>query len=298
MVEICEVGPRDGLQNEKVILSVAERVEMISKLINSGIRYIEAVSFVNSKVVPQMAFAERVMEQVPRRKDVRYAGLVLSSGGMERALASGLDDINVAIAASNTFNFKNSRRSTEDSLAEMTPIIYKAKGKKQNVTGVIGTAFGCPFEGSISFSYIRFIINTFLENGVDAITLADTTGMANPKQVFQTVEQFKEHFPKVKLGLHFHNTRGLGIVNVYAGYQAGVRRFDASIGGIGGCPFAPLSVGNVCTEDIVHMFEQMGETTGLDLDQLIQIAKWTEGKVEHPLNGYVMKAGPVERRIS
>lgn len=293
MIEICEVGPRDGLQNEKVTLSVDERVEMIGRLLDSGIRNIEAVSFVNPKVVPQMAFAEQVMEQMPRRAGARYAGLVVSAGGMERALTSGLDEINVVLAASNTFNRKNAHRSTEESLAELTPLIYKAKGKNHFVRGVIGTAFGCPFEGSISFSSIQLIIHKFLEHGVDAITLADTTGVANPMQVTRVVEQFNEHFPQVKLGLHFHNTRGLGIANVYAGYLAGVRRFDSSVGGIGGCPFAPLSVGNVCTEDMVHMFEQMGEATGIELDQLIETAKWTEEKLVHRLNGYVMKAGPV-----
>lgn len=293
MVEICEVGPRDGLQNEAVVLSATERVEMIGRLIDAGIRTIEAVSFVNPKVVPQMADPEEVLKQVPRPDGVRYAGLVLSRTGMERALDSGADDVHLVLAASDTFNLKNARRTRDESLAELAPLVERAKVAGRGVHGVIGTAFGCPFEGEVPFSTVIAVTKTFLDAGADAITLADTTGMANPAQVTQIVRQFSETFPGVRLALHFHNTRGLGLTNVYAGYMAGVRRFDASTGGLGGCPFAPLSVGNVCTEDVVHLFDQMGVATGIELARLLQSNAATQAQVGHSLNSYVLRAGPV-----
>lgn len=291
MIEICEVGPRDGLQNEKTPLSIESRVEMIQKLADTGLKKIEAVSFVNPKVVPQMAHAEEVMKKVPRRSGLRYAGLVLSPKGMERAFTCDLDDIHLVLAASDSFNQKNARRTTKEGLTQLGPLVEEAKRYGYKVNCIIGTAFGCPYEGEISPDRIFRLCETFLEKGADSITLADTTGMAHPQQVTEYAEQFQRIFPKEKLGLHFHNTRGLGLANVYAGYQAGVRSFDASIGGLGGCPFAPLAVGNVCTEDLVHMFQQMNQSTEIDLNLLIKAAKWTEKQVRHRLDGLVMKAG-------
>ncbi|QQE80015.1 hydroxymethylglutaryl-CoA lyase [Alicyclobacillus sp. SO9] len=293
MVEICEVGPRDGLQNEAVTLSVSDRVQLINRLVEAGITKVEAVSFVNPKVVVQMAEPEEVMRQLNQAVGVRFAGLVLSAKGMERAMESDVDDIHLVLAASTAFNLKNARRTTDESLGELVPLVERAKTGHRGVTAVIGTAFGCPFEGKVSEEVVFYAAKRFLDAGADAITLADTTGMANPGQVRNMVEAFVEQFPDVPLGLHFHNTRGLGAANVYAGYLAGVRRFDASIGGLGGCPFAPLSVGNVCTEDVVHMFEQMGVDTGLNLDGLLAAARFAQEKVQHPVDSYVLRAGPV-----
>lgn len=292
MIELCEVGPRDGLQNEKKHLTVEDRVELIRRLQHAGLKKIEAVSFVNPKVVPQMAHAEEVLEAIPRMADVRYAGLVLSPGGMERALRCNLDDIHLVLSASRAFNLKNVRKTTDESMELLLPLVDFAKQSGRKVTLTIGNAFGCPYEGDIPFTKVLRITEKFAARGVNQVTLADTTGRANPRQVKENVEAFWKAFPKMKLGLHFHNTRGLGLVNVYAGYQAGVRSFDSSIGGLGGCPFAPTAAGNVCTEDMVHLFQQIGEETSANLELLIETAKWIEKKVNRRLDGLVMKAGP------
>lgn len=297
MLEICEVGPRDGLQNEKANLSVDDRVSLIEKLISSGVRLIEAVSFVSAKVVPQMAFPEEVLERVPRKNGVKYTALVLSERGVNRALSCELDEINFVLAASDTFNLKNAKRTARESFEGLSPLIEKAKKAGRKVNATIGTAFGCPFEGQLSEERIMMFAHDFIESGANLVTFADTTGVANPLQVERYVNDFYSRFPKTPLALHFHNTRGLGIANVLAGYESGVRRFDTAVGGTGGCPFAPLSVGNVCTEDVVHMFEQMKIEVPIRIDKLVETAKWLENKVGHTLSGYVMKAGSADKTI-
>jgi hydroxymethylglutaryl-CoA lyase len=238
MIEICEVGPRDGLQNEPKFVSTQTKVELINKLIDSGIRIIEAVSFVNKKIVPQMGDAEEVMRLVPKRDDVRYAGLVLSRSGLERALYTDVDFLHVVTTTSDSFNLRNAKRTVEQAVEELTKVIEEGAATK-GVAGVLGTAFGCPFEGEVPLSKVMNVAESFLKAGCTEITLADTTGMANPLQVQKVVTAFQQEFGKeLKLGLHFHNTRGIGIANILAGYQAGVTRFDSSIGGLGGCPFA------------------------------------------------------------
>jgi hydroxymethylglutaryl-CoA lyase len=291
MIEICEVGPRDGLQNEPKIVSTETKVELINKLIDSGIRIIEAVSFVNKKVVPQMADAEEVMRLVPKRDDVRYAGLVLSRSGLERALHTDVDFLHVVTTTSDSFNLRNAKRTVDQAVEELTKVIEEGAATK-GVAGVLGTAFGCPFEGEVPLSKVLNVAESFLKAGCTEITLADTTGMANPLQVQNVVSAFQKQFGKdLTIGLHFHNTRGLGLANILAGYQAGVTRFDSSIGGLGGCPFAPKAVGNVCTEDMVNMFRGMNMETGKDLEGLVNIARWLEKRMERPLDGMLMKAG-------
>jgi hydroxymethylglutaryl-CoA lyase len=291
MIEICEVGPRDGLQNEPKLVSTETKVELINKLIDSGIRIIEAVSFVNKKVVPQMADAEEVMRLVPKRDDVRYAGLVLSRSGLERALHTDVDFLHVVTTTSDSFNLRNAKRTVDQAVEELTKVIEEGAVSK-GVAGVLGTAFGCPFEGEVPLSKVLNVAESFLKAGCTEITLADTTGMANPLQVQNVVKAFQQEFGKeLKLGLHFHNTRGLGLANILAGYQAGVTRFDSSIGGLGGCPFAPKAVGNVCTEDMVNMFRGMKVESGTDLEGLVEAAKWLERNMERPLDGMLMKAG-------
>jgi hydroxymethylglutaryl-CoA lyase len=293
MIEICEVGPRDGLQNEPKLVSTETKVELINKLIDSGIRIIEAVSFVNKKVVPQMADAEEVMRLVPKRDDVRYAGLVLSRSGLERALHTEVDFLHVVTTTSDSFNLRNAKRTVDQAVEELTKVIEEGAAIK-GVAGVLGTAFGCPFEGEVPLSKVLNVAESFLKAGCTEITLADTTGMANPLQVQNVVSAFQKEFGKdLTLGLHFHNTRGLGLANILAGYQVGVTRFDSSIGGLGGCPFAPKAVGNVCTEDMVNMFKGMNVETGTDLERLIEAAKWLEKSMERPLDGMLIKAGSV-----
>jgi hydroxymethylglutaryl-CoA lyase len=291
MIEICEVGPRDGLQNEPKLVSTETKVELINKLIDSGIRIIEAVSFVNKKVVPQMADAEDLMRLVPKREDVRYAGLVLSRSGLERALHTDVDFLHVVTTTSDSFNLRNAKRTVDQAIEELTKVIEEGAVTK-GVAGVLGTAFGCPFEGDVPLSKVLNVAESFLKAGCTEITLADTTGMANPLQVQNVVSAFHKQFGKdLTIGLHFHNTRGLGLANILAGYQAGVTRFDSSIGGLGGCPFAPKAVGNVCTEDMVNMFKGMSVETGTNLESLVETAKWLERSMEKPLDGMLMKAG-------
>ncbi|MFP7300481.1 hydroxymethylglutaryl-CoA lyase [Neobacillus niacini] len=292
MIHISEVGPRDGLQNEKKILPTAQKVELINQLASAGIKKIECVSFVNPKIVKQMADAEEVMAQITRVEGVSYGGLVLSQSGLDRALKSNVDFLNVAMASSNTFNLKNAKRTVDESVAELSKVITTGVESGIEMIGVIGTAFGCPYDGVVPKERVLSIAERFIEAGCKEITLADTTGMANPKQVEELIESFYHHFgDSVILALHFHNTRGLGLANTLAGCQAGVRHFDSSIGGLGGCPFAPKAVGNVCTEDMVNMFHEMGIQTNIELEKLIETALWLEKEIEHTLDGMVMKAG-------
>ncbi|WP_339148024.1 MULTISPECIES: hydroxymethylglutaryl-CoA lyase [unclassified Sutcliffiella] len=291
MIEICEVGPRDGLQNECNILPTKDKVEMITRLIDAGIRNIEAVSFVNPKVVPQMADAEEVMALIPKREDVRYGGLVLSASGLKRALETEVDFLHVVTTTSDSFNLKNVKRTVDQAVAELTVVIQEGVAAGKGVAGVLGTAFGCPFEGEVPLSNVLRTAEKFLEAGCTEITLADTTGMANPQQVQQVVDAFYQAFGEdLSLGLHFHNTRGLGLANKLVGYQAGVRRFDSSIAGLGGCPFAPKAVGNVCTEDMVNMFHGMGVETNTDLEKLLDLSRHLESTIGRTLDGMLMKA--------
>nr|WP_263327270.1 hydroxymethylglutaryl-CoA lyase [Neobacillus sp. Marseille-Q6967] len=292
MIEICEVGPRDGLQNECKILSTEIKAELITKLIDAGIRNIEAVSFVNPKVVPQMADAEELLKLLPKDRNVRYGGLVLSRSGLERALKTDIDFLHVVTTTSDTFNQRNAKRTVEQAVEELSKVIKDGAVSGKGVAGVLGTAFGCPFEGEVPLARVLSVAEKFIEAGCTEITLADTTGMANPVQVQSVVSAFYEKFGKdFSLGLHFHNTRGLGLANTLAGYQAGVRRFDSSIAGLGGCPFAPKAVGNVCTEDMVNMFRGMGVETGANLSLLLETAKWMEENMDRSLDGMLLKAG-------
>ncbi|MBX9974055.1 hydroxymethylglutaryl-CoA lyase [Cytobacillus firmus] len=292
MIEICEVGPRDGLQNECKIVPTETKVELITRLIDSGIRNIEAVSFVNPKDVPPMADAEEVLKSLPKRNGVRYGGLVLSRSGLERALKTDVDFLHVVTTTSDSFNLRNVKRTVEQAAGELSLVIKDGAASGKGVAGVLGTAFGCPFEGEVPMDNVLKAAEKFLEAGCTEITLADTTGMANPIQVQKIVDSFFDAFGRdFSLGLHFHNTRGLGLANVLAGYQAGVRRFDSSIAGLGGCPFAPKAVGNVCTEDMINMFHGMGVDTGTSLPSVLETANWMETVMERPLDGMLMKAG-------
>ncbi|WP_257347464.1 hydroxymethylglutaryl-CoA lyase [Pseudalkalibacillus decolorationis] len=292
MIDICEVGPRDGLQNESKHVPTTIKVELINNLIDAGIRNIEAVSFVNPKVVPQMVDAEEVLSQLPKRCDIRYGGLVLSRSGFARALETDVDYLHVVTTTSDSFNLKNAKRTVEKATEELTGVVKEGIDAGKGVMGVLGTAFGCPFEGEVPVKRVLEVAETFIKSGCTEITLADTTGMANPKQVESVVASFKKAFgDDLTLGLHFHNTRGLGLANILAGYSAGVKRFDSSIAGLGGCPFAPKAVGNVCTEDMVNMFHGMDVPTNTELEKLVKTAKWLEENMGRSLDGMLMKAG-------
>lgn len=291
MIELCEVGPRDGIQNEKVLLTTGQKVEMIERAIGAGVRKVEAVSFVNPKVVPQMADAETVVDQLEKREGTEIAGLVLSSSGIDRALDTSIDRLHATLAVSDTFNKKNARRTTKEGITELTRALQPLQGERP-FTAVLATSFGCPYEGEVTEKQVVQAAESFVKAGADSVVLADTTGMANPASVKERVVSVQKAIGQdIPLGLHFHNTRGLGLANVLAGYEAGITRFDASVGGLGGCPFAPKAVGNVSSEDMVHMFEEMGIHTGVDLDKMIALARQMEYWMGKTLDGMVMKAG-------
>lgn len=290
MIQLNEVGPRDGLQMEKKILSPNERVKLIERLIDCGIRKIEVASFVNPKIVPQMAGAEEVIALLPDRDDVLFSGLILSRSGFERAILTKLQTFNLVLAVSDTFNLKNAKRTVEQSKNELVSIIHDAKANARNIHVVLGTVFGCPYEGNISTTKVLQLIEDFLELGIEEITLADTTGLANPLQVESLCAAvFNQFGSTTPLGLHFHNTRGLGLANALAGLKSGVIRFDSSIGGIGGCPFAPKAVGNICTDDFIYMLNGMNYETGIDLEKIIDTSIALEQQLGRTLEGMIMK---------
>lgn len=291
MIEVCEVGPRDGIQNEDLLLTTEQKIKMIEEAINAGIKKIEAVSFVNPKIVPQMADAETIANQLRKVEGTEIAGLVLNGAGIDRALKTPIDRLHLTVAISDTFNKKNAKRTREEGVDEFTSALHSMSNERP-FTAVLATSFGCPYEGEVPENRVVETAQTFVKHGADSIVLADTTGMANPLSVKNRVASVQKAIGEnVPIGLHFHNTRGLGLANVLSGYEVGVKHFDASIGGLGGCPFAPQAVGNVSTEDMIHMFHEMGVNTGVDLDKLIALSHHMENLMEKPLNGMIMKAG-------
>ena len=291
-VSICDVGPRDGLQSEKRIWTVDERVEFINRLSRTGLDRIEAVSFVNPKRVPQMADAESVMAKIDRPDGVRYAGLALNLKGVERALESGVDEIRYVVVASETFNQKNQGASIEQSMSAFDGIAETVRAAGKRLSGTIGVTFGCPFEGEVPLEQVLKIAKRYVDAGVHEIGLADTIGCAVPNQITERVGAVMDVIGKdIDLTCHFHNTRNTGIANAAAAVMAGVRLFDASLGGIGGCPFAPRATGNIASEDLAYMLRNMGYDTGIDLNALLDVATWLEGYFPAPLPGQVMKAG-------
>jgi hydroxymethylglutaryl-CoA lyase len=290
-ITISEVGPRDGLQIEQRLLPAERKIALIDRLSAAGIPRIEVSAFVHPKVVPQMADAEAVFAGIRRRPGVRYAGLVMNVRGAERALASGANDVKTGIAASDTFNELNIRRTTAQGMQAVAEIAALLNGTNSRLVGAIATAFGCPYEGPMPIERVRMLFGQLVELGSPVIYLADTTGMANPAWIRRTVESLRERWPDQPIGLHLHNTRGLGLANALAGLDLGIADFESSIGGLGGCPFAPRAVGNICTEDFVHMVHEMGIETGIDLDALLGVAGFTQDAIGRPLPGMVMKAG-------
>lgn len=291
-IEICEVGPRDGLQSEPKIWSVDERVELIDRLTATGISRLEAVSFVNPKRVPQMADAEAVMSRVARPDGVSFVGLALNLRGAERAIEAGVDEIRFAVVASETFNQKNQGASIEESLRAIEEIGARAAKAGLKLSTVISAAFGCPFEGEVPIERVVAIAPRLVDAGASEISLADTIGCAVPNQVGERIAAVRDAIgPKIDLSCHFHNTRNTGFANAVAAVEAGVRALDSSVGGAGGCPFAPRATGNIATEDLCFLLRNMGYETGIDIESLIGVAEWMQGYFDQPLPGQVMKAG-------
>ncbi len=293
-ISLREVGPRDGLQNEAPVPTAA-KVALIDALSHTGVGRIEAVSFVHPSAIPQMADADDVWARIERVDGVRYSALVPNLKGAERALASGFGEVEVVVSASDTHNRKNVNRSTAESLDAISEVISRAHDAGATVQVIVSTAFGCPYEGEVPESRVVEVTGRAIRDGADSVSFGDTTGMATPSRVTRLVGELRSAYADIPLNLHFHNTRGTGLANVLAALQLGVDDFDASIGGLGGCPYAPGATGNVCTEDLVHMVEDMGVATGIDLDAMIEAARTAEQLVGRTLPSQVLRAGPRTR---
>ena len=287
-VTICDVGPRDGLQNQRKTLEPEVRAELVNRLADAGLRRVEAVSFVSPRRVPQMAGAEEVVERIDRRDGVVYAGLALNEQGYDRLVATGLDEVHFSFAASETFNQRNQNASVDESVAACERIAARARADGVRATVTIGTAFGCPFEGTVDPGRVAELAGT-LARSVDEVVFADTIGVAVPRQIRDVLG--RADVDGKPAGLHLHNTRNTAFANALAGIESGATVLDASVGGIGGCPFAPRATGNVCTEDLVYILHGEGVDTGVDLETLIAVAEWLEGVLERPLEGQVYRAG-------
>lgn len=295
-VRINDVGVRDGFQIEKNIIPTETKIALIDQLTATGLALVEATSFVHPKFVPNMADAEIVLREIQRRPGVTISAITPNIRGMERAIAchtSGgrIDEMNLFMSASETHNRANVKRSTDESLADFKIMVPMAKSVGIRLNGCVSTSFGCPFEGAVDEGRVMAFAEKLLELGFDGLTFADTTGMANPAQVERMMTNARVRFPSADITLHFHNTRGMGLANVLAGIRAGIDSYDASLAGLGGCPFAPGATGNICTEDLVNMLEDMGIDTGVNLDLLLAAAVKIPGIVGHDVPGQVMKAG-------
>ena len=289
-VEIVEVGPRDGLQSEPGVFPTEDKVQLIEQLIDAGLRRLEITSFVNPKKVPQMADAEAVLAGLRRRDDVRYIGLVLNQKGFERAVAAGCNEVGMAVVSSDTFNRRNQGVGTDESIAVWSDIARAARAAGVRAQVTIATAFGCPFEGEISVARVLEVAERVAEAEPYEISFADTVGVGVPWQVSEIIEGARERLPGVRLRAHFHNTRNTGLANAYAAVQA-VHALDSSIGGIGGCPFAPAATGNIPTEDLVYMLGRAGVETGVDLPRLLTVSEWLQTKLGRTLPAMLLKAG-------
>jgi (R)-citramalyl-CoA lyase len=286
---VCDVGPRDGLQNEARTLEPAARAELCDRLSAAGVKRIEAASFVNPKLVPQMAGAEDVMAALHRKPGVSYAGLVLNEKGYERALQAGVDEVHYAFSATDEFGRRNQNATTEEGLRTALALVARARSDRMPITVTISVAFGCPFEGPVPAERVLSIVEHLMAVPADEISVADTIGVGVPSQVKELVGGARRLGATV--GAHFHNTRNTGYANAVAALEEGVASLDASVGGAGGCPFAPKATGNIATEDLVYLLRGLGVDTGIDMDALIETSGWLAGRLGKELPGMVARAG-------
>jgi hydroxymethylglutaryl-CoA lyase len=290
-VTICDVGPRDGLQNESAPVTTEQKLRLVNELIAAGVPEVEVSSFVSPKWVPQMAEAEELFARADRSKGARLLGLVPNERGYERALAARVDMVQLVVMASETFQKKNVNRTVEEGMRDCEAIAQRAKADGIPAGLALGTSWGCPYEGHVDPTRVIDLANQAFEAGVEKVTFADTTGMADPAHVSALLQLAKKTIPVERIACHFHNTRSSGFANVVAALSEGVSRFDSSIAGLGGCPFAPRATGNICTEDLVHMLHAMGIHTGIRLDKLLETSQWIEAVIGRTLPGQVAKAG-------
>jgi len=290
-VQVNEVSVRDGFQSEPGFVPTEEKIRLIDALARTGLARIEVTSFVSPRAIPNLRDAAEVMQGITRRPGVIYTALVPNEKGAERALACGADEINLVMSIGERHNLANMRMNCDQSLEQFHRIMTLLAGTPLRVNGTIATAFGCPFDGELPLDRVLWAADEYLAMGMHGVTLADTTGMAHPRQVGEFCRAVRATFPGVPVTAHFHNTRGMGLANVLAAGDAGVASIDASLGGIGGCPYAPGATGNVCTEDTVHMLEACGIDTGVALDALLALARELPALLGHAVPGQVLQAG-------
>ena len=291
-VEIVDVGPRDGIQSQPTILDTSAKLEFIERLIAAGVGRMEVASFVNPKRVPQMADVDALLERLPARDDVKYIGLVLNARGFERAVESGrIDQINCTTVATETFCQRNQGKTPDEMFSVIRDIRTECETVGMFCGVTIGASFGCPFEGEVDPAHVVNIARQYADIGVDEIAIADTIGVAVPSDVARLADAVQAVIGEIPLRVHFHNTRNTGVANAYAAVEHGVRIIDASCGGVGGCPFAPGATGNVATEDVLYMLDRMGMRTGVEIEKIIETAKWLEGPLQAPTPAMVSRAG-------
>ena len=296
-VNICEVGPRDGLQNEDKVLSAETKAELINDAIDAGYQTIEIGSFVHPKAVPALADTEEVFAKVNKDNNVEFRVLITNLIGVERAIDAGVPKVKLTVSASESHNLSNFNKKPEETLKDFQECYKLARENDIEVSAAISTAFGCPFEGDINIGQIEKIILKIKKIGINEISLSDTTGMANPNEIYKKFSYVKEQYPDIKWNAHFHNTRDMALANIFASIQAGVYNFDASFSGLGGCPYAPGASGNISSEDVVHMLEEMDINTSIDLDKAINLAKKVRDLVGHETESYMLRAGKVDALV-
>lgn len=291
------MAARDGLQSASVVWSTEDKLELIRRVVAAGVRRLEVASFVNPQRVPAMADAEAVCAGLPRSPGVRYVGLVLNERGMDRAVAAGVDEVNATVACTDTFAERNQGTTAAGSVEVWRRVAARAADAGLTAQVVLSTAFGCPYEGEVPVERVVQVVQSCAAAGPARLTLADTIGSAAPADIEARVAAVQAVLPVgVELALHLHNSRGTAVANAWVAHRLGVRSFDASLAGIGGCPFAPGATGNVCTEDLAYLFERSGVSTGLDLDELVRASRWLTDKLASPTPGNYAKAGPFPRR--
>jgi hydroxymethylglutaryl-CoA lyase len=291
-VTICEVAPRDGFQAETDWIPTEKKVRIINLLASTGIQSMEITSFVHPKAIPQLRDAEEVVRQSQDIKGLKLRALVPNVKGAQRAIDVGIKKLKLMLSATDSHSLSNANCVTDKAMSGFTPIIELAEKNCVQVGGSISVAFGCPYEGKVPMERIDKIVEQYEEMGINEVSLADTTGMANPKQVYEMLGQLRTHFPTMTFSLHLHNTRGMALANVIAAMQQGIVHFDSSIAGLGGCPYAPGATGNIATEDLVHSLYEMGIDTGINLNKVIQAAKDVKNLIGHDGGSYMLKAGP------
>lgn len=290
-VIITEVCPRDGFQSISESVPTEEKIAIINELIECGFPQLEVTSFVHPKAIPQLKDADEVLQKITRVKDVKLRALVPNVRGLERAITAKVDKVKLMLSASDSHSLSNANCTTSEALEKYEPLITRAQEAGIEVSGSISVAFGCPYEGDIPIERLAMISERYETYGVKQISLADTTGMANPLKIKKTVRVLQEKFPEIVFSLHLHNTRGMAFANAVAGWEEGIIHFDSSTGGLGGCPYAPGASGNIATEDLIHGFEEMGVQTNISLDQVLKVAKSIQQKLPKHVDSFLLKAG-------